>query len=322
MDTLHVSTSLMPPGLRLEYFREVFGREILRIEMEPAKGAVLDVDMTLCSLSGLGIAAGSLSPMTNRLTAGLVNNDDLVLVMMEEGSGTARQRGREADVRAGQAVLTANGDPASFSGHSNTHLINLRLSRAAMASRRIDADASVLKPITETGNDALRLLRFYVRAVASSGAAFGADLERAAADHIHDLAALALGAGRDAAEIAKGRGARTARLQAIKADIVARAASDRLSLDAIAARHGLSSRYVRGLFRSEDTTFTDFVLEQRLKRAHKMLCSPRYASYPIGTIAYEAGFGDISHFNHRFRKAYGATPSDIRQKAIKPRGDR
>jgi AraC-like DNA-binding protein len=52
-----------------------------------------------------------------------------------------------------------------------------------------------------------------------------------------------------------------------------------------------------------------------------MLTSPRCAELPIGTIAYEAGFGDLSNFNHAFRRAYGMKPSDVRSTALgKTRG--
>jgi AraC-like DNA-binding protein len=47
-----------------------------------------------------------------------------------------------------------------------------------------------------------------------------------------------------------------------------------------------------------------------------MLTSPRCAELPIGTIAYEAGFGDLSNFNHAFRRAYGMSPSDVRTAAL------
>jgi AraC-like DNA-binding protein len=32
----------------------------------------------------------------------------------------------------------------------------------------------------------------------------------------------------------------------------------------------------------------------------------------ISTIAFEAGFGDLSYFNLAFRRRYRQTPSDIR----------
>ena len=53
----------------------------------------------------------------------------------------------------------------------------------------------------------------------------------------------------------------------------------------------------------------------RLARAHRLLAGPRYAAWTITTIALEAGFGDLSTFNHAFRRAYGMSPSDVRVKA-------
>jgi AraC-like DNA-binding protein len=66
------------------------------------------------------------------------------------------------------------------------------------------------------------------------------------------------------------------------------------------------------LFESDGTTFSRFLLDQRLARAHRMLNNPLPAERTISAIAYEAGFGDLSHFNRAFRRRYGATPSDIR----------
>ena len=48
-----------------------------------------------------------------------------------------------------------------------------------------------------------------------------------------------------------------------------------------------------------------------------MLADPSHDHLPITDIAYAAGFGDLSHFNHSFRRRYGATPREIRRT---PRG--
>lgn len=57
------------------------------------------------------------------------------------------------------------------------------------------------------------------------------------------------------------------------------------------------------------------MLGQRLARAHRALRDPRSADLKISTIAFAAGFGDLSYFNHAFRRHYGATPSDVRAAA-------
>ena len=66
------------------------------------------------------------------------------------------------------------------------------------------------------------------------------------------------------------------------------------------------------LFAAEGTTFSDFLRGSRLARAHQILTDPRCSGLTISSIAYEVGFGDLSHFNRLFRTLYGARPSEIR----------
>jgi AraC-like DNA-binding protein len=71
------------------------------------------------------------------------------------------------------------------------------------------------------------------------------------------------------------------------------------------------------LFEQEGTTFSQFVIGQRLIRAHRMLTDPRFADRSITSVAFDAGFCDLSYFNRAFRKCYGGTPSEIRAEAIR-----
>jgi AraC-like DNA-binding protein len=113
----------------------------------------------------------------------------------------------------------------------------------------------------------------------------------------------------------RSRGRRAARLGAIKADIAAHLDEQELSINALAAHQRISPRYIQMLFHAEGTTFSRFVLGQRLARAHRVLTDPDYAGWTITGIALEAGFGDLSTFNHAFRRAYGVSPSDVRTAA-------
>jgi len=74
----------------------------------------------------------------------------------------------------------------------------------------------------------------------------------------------------------------------------------------------VTPRYLQRLFEREGTTFSSFLLCQRLKRARHMLCRPEFAERAVSSIAYDAGFGDLSHFNRCFRRLYGITPRDVR----------
>jgi AraC-like DNA-binding protein len=112
---------------------------------------------------------------------------------------------------------------------------------------------------------------------------------------------------------------RGARLSAIKADIAGSIERGDVSAAALAARHRVSPRYIQKLFQGEGTTLSRFVLGQRLQRVYRVLTDPRSAGSTIGAMAFDAGFSDLSTFNHAFRAHFGATPSDMRAAAAEAR---
>jgi AraC-like DNA-binding protein len=140
-------------------------------------------------------------------------------------------------------------------------------------------------------------------------------LQHAVVDHLYDLMAVVFGAAPEAAEAARNRGIRAARIRAITHDIPKSIDRTDLSLTVLAACHGLAPRAVQRLFESEGTTFTEYVLAQRLARAHRLLIDPRRGGDKISVIAWDSGFGDLSYFNQAFRRRYGQTPSDVRAQA-------
>jgi AraC-like DNA-binding protein len=88
-----------------------------------------------------------------------------------------------------------------------------------------------------------------------------------------------------------------------------------LSSEIVAGRHGISARYVRKLFEQDGTSFTHFLLAERLTRVSRLLRDPRHAHQTIAQVAHGSGFNDISYFNRVFRRHFGATPSDFREGA-------
>ena len=73
---------------------------------------------------------------------------------------------------------------------------------------------------------------------------------------------------------------------ALVADIAMHPADADLSQDPVARRLGISPRYIRVLFNDEETSFTDFVLGQRLSRAHRLLLDPGHADRTVLAIAH------------------------------------
>jgi AraC-like DNA-binding protein len=192
--------------------------------------------------------------------------------------------------------------------------ITLALSRPTIAALAPDYSQAFGRPIP-SNNAALSLLTRYLDVVRAGDELANPAIAQSVSDHIIDLAALALGARGDYAEIARQRGAKAARLTAIRSDIQRDLGRSDLSTELIAARHGISPRYVRKLFEQDGSSFSTFVLTERVVKAHRLLIDRRYAHLNIAQIAHESGFGDVSYFNRAFRRHFGAKPSDFRDAA-------
>jgi YesN/AraC family two-component response regulator len=62
-------------------------------------------------------------------------------------------------------------------------------------------------------------------------------------------------------------------------------------------------------------TFTDYLGRVRVERAKGLLLDPNRR---ISEVAYEVGFGSLTHFNRIFRKLVGESPTDYRER-VPPR---
>ena len=95
----------------------------------------------------------------------------------------------------------------------------------------------------------------------------------AVVSHIHDLVALSLGAAGDYQRVAEEGGARAARLGTIKADIAAHLGDCELNVNGVAARHGVTPRYVQklGLTVGGDTSDTSWVYRGRKVPYHRTI---------------------------------------------------
>jgi AraC-like DNA-binding protein len=317
----HFSTALLPEADRVGLWREVYGKMILRLDIEPLPDRSFHADIRLRALPGLDVVSGALRGVRDRRTQGLIadGNDHVGLAMHWGGVATAEQCGREATLHDGDAVFLTCGEVAAVTRPGPCRYIGVRVPHAALASAVPHIEDLTAIPIRR-GTPGLGLLESYVTSLLSDDDTFvGPTLPHLAASHITDLLALTLGAVGDSAAVAEGRGVSAARLRAIKDDVIKHLGSRVLTIDGLAGRHRVTPRYIQRLFENEGTSFTEFVLGQRLARAHRLLSDPRQTERTISSIAFEVGFGDLSYFNRVFRRYYGDTPSNVREAARQAR---
>lgn len=311
---LSFSTAVLPERDRLAACRDFLGPELFRMEIEPSTEEPFHADIMVRSLPGVTLSSNVTSPARfSMIPSRLTDDHDGIGLFANSTGGVARQAGRELMVRGGAAFVVDAAEAAMFESTPPrpTPCLGVRVMRADLLPLTVAPYDRILRPVPPSA-EVLRYLLSYVRVALTDRALSNPDLAAAAAVHLRDLFALVIGATRDAAHIAEGRGLRAARMQSIKRFITENLAEPRLGVNRVAARHGLSPRSVQRMFGEEGTTFSEYVLDQRLDAAYRALTASTARNRTVVQIALDAGFGDLSYFNRRFRRRYGAPPGWFR----------
>src|SRR5258708_1677574 len=114
VQTVRIRTDDGPERDRIAMFRELYGRD--RIRIEPSRDEPLHIDALLLKSPDLGLLSGRRSPLRSEFTDG---SDRLILNL--GGPARATQFGRE--------VLLERGDAIALSGLDRGTLTNLRSGR-------------------------------------------------------------------------------------------------------------------------------------------------------------------------------------------------
>jgi AraC-like DNA-binding protein len=90
-----------------------------------------------------------------------------------------------------------------------------------------------------------------------------------------------------------------------------------LDLDTLAGEACMSKyHFLRVFRRAAGVTPYQYVLNARMRHAAAALSE---GALPVGTIALDAGFGDLSTFSSRFRRTFGTSPAAFRSRALRGR---
>lgn len=310
---MRFSTADLPARDRLALLRESVGRKATNTDIIPLNDN-FRADLTLNMMPGLSIMQGSNTAHRFEGPFDLGRGSDELVMMWMDAPGEMlwKQRGQEILLRKGDATLMSSGEKRVGENRDYVSYTTLKLERPLLSPLVADPENLMLRPVAADA-EALCLLKQYVKAIRNPPAEA---IQKTVATHIYDLVALSLGTTRDAAEMIKGRGLRAVRLNAVRKLAQENMWRQAYSIHDVVKVLGLTPRYIQLLFKDEGTTFSAYLQAERLNKAREQLENIHLAIKPISAIAYDVGFGDLSHFNHLFRRTYGETPSDVRQRAL------
>jgi AraC-like DNA-binding protein len=309
---LTFTTRGIPPPSRRQALHQLSEQGLLPVV--PLPDAAPRVDLVKWRLPGAAVLCGTFAGVRQGSEPASGGPDEVFFGINAAGASLASQHKQDTTISAGDAVvIDPDGGAFTVLRPEPCQLIGVRIPRRAVSPGTISGPPLRLVPARTA---ALQLLTRYLRSVLSGPMPSSALLADALVTHLTDLIELSLlepdGLPSRAPSV------RAARLSAIKADIGQHLTNSSLSVAALAARHGISPRYLHKLFEDEAMTYSQYVLDQRLALAYRKLRHPRFSARTISSVAHDAGFGDLSYFNRTFRRRYGIAPSDARPR-IDPR---
>jgi AraC-like DNA-binding protein len=304
-----------PKGRGYESWREELCRDFCGIDIDPSDGEQIDCNLQLSLLSSLSLCTPSGTSAQFSRTREVLSDhcDDFVLVTATSGSLRVNQAGRDIELQRTQMCLTEMNVLGTVGLRNNRPFDTLRIPRRSLLSVCPTAEDRLSK--AQGLNDPLRqMIAHYFALSAELAPQLDAVRQELMSQHIVDLVGLLLGTDSDRAEAARRRGYAAARFDLMRTSVLRQLGHGDLAIEKIAKTVGVSPRQAQRLFERSGTTFTEFVLEQRLLLARRLLLNPVNRWRKVEDIAHAAGFSDQSNFNRTFRRRFGATPSELRGK--------
>jgi AraC-like DNA-binding protein len=305
------STDLVPERERVAFFKEELAK-VLRLDVELLgdSSPSYAIDSVLAGPVAINTVQGS-PTRVSRTGAHLADGDDsLLFVLHTGGAQIVEHNGNLVLLNPGDACLVHNGRTSTATYRQGGSTIAIRIDASALDGLLRNPDNLAGRLISRR-NSGVGLLFGYLRAFSDRGDECEPGTRRLFGSHIVDLVAAVLGATRDGQAQADAGGLRAARLHKILARIETNACRHDFTVEKLASELGVTSRTVQHILEETGSTFSEHVAEQRLKRARRLLTSPRN-DLSIAEIAYEAGYNDISHFYRTFRRRFGDTPAAVR----------
>lgn len=228
-------------------------------------------------------------------------NAPIKLLLQLEGGAEIRQSGRRLTLAPQQFTIIDGARPFAADMQGRFAQVLVALPRSAVLRRHRGIEGCAASPFGQEGGEAL-VRDFMLSLGRQAHRLSSAALLRAKAVLADLVGGLDKGDQGDASTSLFQRA-----MALINLDVAD------LDAEGLAARLGMSRRYLDALFVQSGRTVSQHLWERRLQLAAERLRCPEPSR--ITEISHSVGFKDSSHFSRAFRKRFGATPREWRRRA-------
>jgi AraC-like DNA-binding protein len=301
------TTTALPEPEQFAFWREVVWEAFVPVTLSRRGAEGFAGTVGASRLGPLGVAAIASGAQVVERTAADVGRrpgDVFFLNMPLRGRSTVTQDGRTAELAPGDFAVVDGARPFTLDFDSGFEQLSLILPHELLMP--LLAEPGAVTGRAARGDTGLGAVAAGALRPLFPGVAVDAAMGRQLAERLAQLVALALGAG------AAATGSPAALTQAALDEIERSLGDPELSPAVVAARVGISTRYLHKLFAARGQSFGRRLAARRLERCRADLADPALAQRTIGEIGWRNGFEDPSYLARAFRRAYGIGPAEHR----------
>ena len=254
-------------GQAYEAWRESICRGFCRLDVGPTDDDDIDCHNEFVLLDFIAIATPRGNSARFARTRDLLSDgcDDLVLISATRGKVCVSQGSKTIDLTAGQMCLTEMNIVGAVDLNQVGGFTTTRLSRRLLLQVAPSAETRLAKKRYARHDRVLSaMIERYVALCNDVAGELDMIGQRAAAQHLTDLVGHFIETSTEQKNLDRQWEFPAARLDLMKADVLKNLDNSNLTIETVATMAGMSGRQAQRLFAFSGTTFTAFVLEQRL----------------------------------------------------------
>ena len=317
-----IDTTRVDPGRRLDYWRDMISSTFVSLDCDvPAQ---LDFNGTLSSSSLEDVRLSKVVSNAQRVSRSLQrirqSPDDCFLVSIQlSGQGSVIQSDRCALLRPGDFSLYDTAHPYELRFEHSFEQLVLRIPRPQLSRRMASPERLTAISYSAIQPGVGAVLSDFACSVFKQSQHLDRDSRHVLHQTLIDLLVWGLGTG--AATACEASTSRQALRQRIKYFVDAHLDDSSLDCQAIAAAHGISSRYLNKIFAADEGSITEWMWSRRLEKAKSAVELAARSGRSLTQIAYDCGFKDPAHFSRAFKSRFGLSPTAWRQRVLQQTSD-
>ena len=141
------STDAFPERERIAAWRDMFGRTVVNLDIEPLNPDGFHAEATICQLPGLGVLRASSAAVHLTHSRDLIVDDDLSFMAAPTCPYEASQHGRNPVLDPGDGVLMSNAEVGSMRLASASRFTTFRVPVTAITPLVSDLGAAIARRI-------------------------------------------------------------------------------------------------------------------------------------------------------------------------------